>query len=118
MSVVGSNDRLAGPTDIDGTLSADSELPGRCGAIYGPDSFARYRGGVAVGERTGHLASPNFCGVRLRWSTPPALNVRQDPRNRLSNLFHLLRSLLLHALKHGASDVGKIRNSRGEPRNV
>ncbi len=37
------------------------ELPGgNCSPVYGSDSFARHWGGVAVGERTGHLASTSL----------------------------------------------------------
>ena len=40
---------------------ARSELPGgNCSPVYGSDSFARHWGGVAVGERTGHLASTSL----------------------------------------------------------
>lgn len=68
MITVPSHDPLSHPGHIhnlgQGSYAhhARSELPGgNCSPVYGSDSFARHdRGGVAVGERTGHLASPSL----------------------------------------------------------
>lgn len=92
MSIIRADNGLSAPSDIDGF----PELPGRYDAIYGPDSFARHRGGVAVGERTGHLASPNFCGVRLRWSTPSALQPAKQPRGGFIQSFKRLLGFFAH----------------------
>lgn len=73
------------------------QLPGgNCSPVYGPDSFARLRGGVAVGERTGHLASPDFCGVRLRWSSPSRVNSVQEPARGFMQRFKRLLWWLAH----------------------
>jgi hypothetical protein len=93
------------------------QLPGgNCSPVYGPDSFARHsRGGVAVGERTGHLASPDFCGCRIRWSSPSALQPAKQPRGGISKWFHLLLSLLAHGFNHGErNEQGVVRQGQGQ----